>query len=486
MAATWAELDQLRLENLSPVEQSRLLSLMRFHESGGDLETFINETTPKWPSPPHVKGLRELFERSRYGRVQALISMPPRHAKTVTIQHGLAWLMKVSPATEHAYVTSVADMAWRKSRGIQRIAVDAGVGIVGRAADYWNTELGGGLLATSIGGSYIGQGTTGVQVFDDPYKGLKDAESPVTRQSVWDFYDGTARNRVEPGGSRIVQHTRWHPDDLIGKLIQIEGKDWEVINYPAVEGFSEEAYTAYRQGHVGIEQIGKPLWPDIWPLEELVPFMAQKHTWWALFMGSPRLRGARMFEEPARFDLDTFNINGCRACIAVDPAATGSTRADYSAIVTMAIQGYGQQSIAYILDVQRLQVPVPQLVRVLRDIQARRRLLIVAEAVGGFKAVPQSLRDQDPNLGIVEITPTSDKFIRAIPLSAAWNEGRVRVPLRASWDIDAFLAEFRRFTGVGDAEDDQVDATAHGWNALYKEFEVPRQGSRRGAELPFA
>jgi predicted phage terminase large subunit-like protein len=99
--------------------------------------------------------------------------------------------------------------------------------------------------------------------------------------------------------------------------------------------------------------------------------------------------------------------------------------------------------------------------------QTRRRLLLVCEAVAGFKAVPQMLRDIDPTLRIHEIAPSQDKFLRAQPLAAAWNDDRVLVPENAPW-VDEYLTEFEAFTGVDDDEDDQVDATAHLFNALYR------------------
>ncbi len=78
------------------------------------------------------------------------------------------------------------------------------------------------------------------------------------------------------------------------------------------------------------------------------------------------------------------------------------------------------------------------------------------EAVGGFKAVPQMLRVQDPNLDVVDITPIGDKFTRALPVAAAWRDGRVRLPGAASW-LEDFLDEVKIFTGLKDIHDDQVD-----------------------------
>jgi predicted phage terminase large subunit-like protein len=474
---------------LSPEEEAEYHALLEAQYDVEPLGDFIGRISPKWPSPSHVAPLRRLIERSRTEEVNALISFPPRFVKTITIQHAIAWLLANAPASQHAYVTSAQRLAQSKSRTMQRLTLSAGVELASRSVDEWTTAAGGGLLATSIGGQYVGMGTTGLQIVDDPYSGPEAAESPVQREAVWDWYQGVAHNRVEPGGSRVINHTRWHPDDLIGRLLKEEGRvgeggRWEEINVPAVLGFSEEGLELHRAGKADISAIGRAVWPEYWPLERLLAAMKYKHFWWALYMGSPRVRGMKLFNEPARFDLSEFSWHGRRGCIAIDPAATKKTRADHSAIAVMAMEGRGDDTESWVVDMKRGQWSIPELVRRARDVQLRYGLVIVVEAVGGFKSVPQMLHDVDPSLRIVEVSPSQDKFLRAQPVSAAWNDGRVYVPTLAPW-VDEYLSEMGAFTGVADAEDDQVDSTAHGFNALYQAGVEPERGERLGIELPF-
>lgn len=472
---------------LAAAEEAELAALLERQDGVEPLADFIGRMTPRFPAPAHVEPLRDLFERARRRPVKALISWPPRHCKTQTIKPGLAWYLADAPSTRNAYISYGADRAEKESRGIQRLAKQAGVRLANEAVSNWTTTSGepaGGLVAVGIGGPYTGEGTTGIQVIDDPYKNSEEAESTIQRNKVWDWFDSVARTRAEPGCSQIICHTRWHPDDLIGKLLREEPGEWEHLNFPAVEGFSEEAYQAFRRGEGPIDAIGKALWPEFWPLKELLPFMRNKHFWWALYMGSPRIRGARCFEgEVARFGLADFSIIGFRAAIGCDPAGTKKNRADHSAIVVGAMTGYGDQSKLYVLDALRMQEQIPTVVRRLRDVQTQRNLLIVCEAVAGFKAVPQMLKDIDPRLRIHEISPTQDKFLRAQPLADAWNEGRVLVPEKAPW-VNEYLTEFERFTGVDDDEDDQVDATAHLWNALYRPAPKPRS-AKPASYVPF-
>ena len=107
-----------------------------------------------------------------------------------------------------------------------------------------------------------------------------------------------------------------------------------------------------------------------------------------------------------------------------------------------------------------MQVEVPALARELRGLQLAWGCPVGVEAVGGFKAVPQMLRQIDRGLRVIELQPRGSKFTRAQTAVAAWNDGRIRVPLQAPW-VAPFLREVQAFTGVGDEHDDQVDALAH-------------------------
>jgi predicted phage terminase large subunit-like protein len=109
---------------------------------------------------------------------------------------------------------------------------------------------------------------------------------------------------------------------------------------------------------------------------------------------------------------------------------------------------------------------IPKLVTKLVEVQAAWNADVIIEAFGGFKGVPQSLRAINPKLRIEEITPQGDKLTRALPVAAAWNNGRVRVPKHAPW-LNDFMYEVMSFTGTKeDVHDDQVDALAHAYNSL--------------------
>ena len=321
------------------------------------------------------------------------------------------------------------------------------------------------------GTALTGQGVTGLLVVDDAFKGREDADSALVRNKVWEWFGQVAFTRLE-GASAIVVGTRWHGDDLVGRL-EASG-EWEVLNLPAI---AEESDPFGRAP-------GEVLWPERYPLDELEAIRRQIGEWSfaALYEGRPRPRGASVFGEPTYYDPQTWTPSGARVIIGADPAASERTSADYSVAVVLAVEGRADRAIGRMVDMYRGQVTIPTFAQELRRLSAKWwNASIAVEAVGGFKAVPQLLRTVDPLLRITEVKVRGDKFQRAQAVAATWNDGRLLVPTSAPW-LSAFVDELGAFTGVRDRRDDQVDALAHAWNALHA-------GTVRAAHLdrgPFA
>jgi predicted phage terminase large subunit-like protein len=134
----------------------------------------------------------------------------------------------------------------------------------------------------------------------------------------------------------------------------------------------------------------------------------------------------------------------------------------------MAYRNKGPKMRARIINVYRKQVEIPTLVRDLRAFVTKHwGAKVAVEAIGAFKAVPQLLREQDPTIRLIEVNALmGDKFMRAQGLAAAWNQGRVEVPQGSPPWLKPYLSEMQDFTGLGDAEDDQVDGSTLAWNCV--------------------
>ncbi len=249
--------------------------------AGLSLYDFVPRVSPAFTAPRHLAPLVDLLDRVEREPVRACVSVPPRHSKTETVMHGVARFLARHPERTVAYVSYAADIARSKSRQLRDYAGRAGVTLRedSSALHEWRTPQGGGLLATGIGGPLTGHGVA-LLVIDDPFKNRQDADSPTVRENVAQWFTSTAMTRVEPGGSVLVVHTRWHRDDLIGRLSRDEDVAWQVVNLPALD--AHEA----------------ALWPERWSRAALLSRRAEvgEHDWQSLYQGHPVARKGRIYE----------------------------------------------------------------------------------------------------------------------------------------------------------------------------------------------
>ncbi len=447
------------LSAVSDADLPRAVELAQRIYGGEGLRDFIARMSPHLPPPRHYAPILAKLEEARQYPVKLGFSMPPRHGKTTLIQHAIPWWLTHFPADTCAYASYSDRQAWSKSRIIRKIAENAGIRLAADAANLaeWRTRAGGGLLSGGAGSGLTGQGISGIMVVDDPFKNPEEANSQIIRDKIGDWFEAVVSTRDE-GMSTIVFHTRWHADDLIGRLLADE--DFEIINLPALA----------EEGDILGREVGEPLWAD----RGLPGFTKeglekrQKRNPWvfaALYQGRPRPRGDTIFGEPHYYDPATTKFEGCRYVLAADPAASEKTAADFSAAVVLSVMGSGDEMKAYVRHVYRAQVSVPQFANDLLGLQEKfGKTRINIEAVGAFKAIPQMLKAIRPNLRVTEIQPLGDKLLRAQPAAAAWNASRLLVPNDSPPWLEDFLDELAKFTGVRDAHDDQVDALAHAWN----------------------
>lgn len=446
---------RLDLDRLTPQQLAELHALLAHERDAEGLERFIVRVAPHQPPPKHIRAFVAELERAREGPIRLCVSMPPGHAKSITLFRAFCWWMQeVAPADMNAYATYNEKFALSQSRKIQRVAEAAGIEFEGGQGE-WHTAQGGGLIAVGREGGLVGRRIHGLLVVDDIFKDRIEANSALIRQNVYDWFREVAETRLE-NASVIVVQTRWHEDDLIGRLA--ETGEYKVINFPAL---------AEENDPLGRTE-GEALWPDLYPKEFLEKKRADAYAFAALYQGRPRPRGKNIFGPAHYFDRKTTDLNGCVAIVGADPAASEKTSADWSVAVALAVRRGRtiDDHQVYVLGVYRAQVSVPQFARDLRAFQVNHwNAPVAVESVGGFKSVPQILREQAPGINVTEIHPAGDKFLRAQPLAAAWNSGRVFVPMDAPW-VEAFVNELQAFTGVKDVHDDQVDAASHAFNFI--------------------
>lgn len=425
------------------------------------LADFIGRMTPKHaPVPPHLQRVVEIIERTRDEEVFAAISMPPRFGKTVTLAHGLAWRILYDPACLNIYAAFGADLSLQTSRLVRRLVRAAGMPLSeeAQAAHDWRTVYQGGLKATSVGGDITGRGCNGgLIVADDLVKGRAEAESKLVRDRAWDWLRDDLLTRLEPGASVIVNMTRWHEDDVIGRLKRDPlGRQWIHIELPAVVGDDGEPADEHEDADA------RALWPGVYPLDRLAPIRAGgEHGWWSLYQQRPFPRGGSMFKR-AWFGVVEAAPAGGHAVRGWDLAATKDGDGAATAGVKIREVG-GRYYVEHVAWLRGAPHEVEQ--------------LIVATAQQDGRDVVQDL-PQDPGQAgksqraylasklagfAARFSPeTGSKEMRAEPLAAQAGAGNVAL-VRGHWN-EEFLDEIEAFP-VGRLKD-RVDAASRAFAAL--------------------
>lgn len=168
-----------------------------------------------------------------------IISMPPQEGKSTRAAKDFPiWALTQNPDTRIFSASYSQRLAERNGRAIRNAIIshpDLGLTIAdGNSAvsDWRLQDHVGGVYSTSVGGSGSGQ-PADLVIIDDPIKDRKEADSATYRENVWDWYTDVVVARLAPGTSVVVILTRWHDDDLAGRLLKQEDSDWVFLNIPA-------------------------------------------------------------------------------------------------------------------------------------------------------------------------------------------------------------------------------------------------------------
>lgn len=276
---------------LSPAAAAKELLARR--EARVSLIGFTRYTFPRFQPGDHHKRIAEALERVERGECRRLmIFAPPRHTKSELASRRFpAWFMGRNPDKQIITCTYSGEFATDFGREVREIvagdeyqALFPGVELAedSKAKGRWHTTAGGVYVAVGVGGPITGRGAH-LALIDDPIKNRQDADSEVVRESVWKWYTSTLRTRLMPGGAIVLVLTRWHEDDLAGRLLNASGnggEKWEVVNLPAVSD----------EGHA--------LWPEWYPLPELNAIKAAvgPRDWLALYQQKPTAEDGTFFK----------------------------------------------------------------------------------------------------------------------------------------------------------------------------------------------
>lgn len=239
----------------------------------------------------------EAVERSEIDRLMVL--MPPGSAKSTYASVLFPpWFMGRNPQAGVLGASNTSDLAEhfsKRSRNLVasdafRNVFDFGVSEDGQAASNWTTEAGGEFFAAGVGGAIAGR-RADLGLIDDPIRNREEADSDRIREKQWNWYVHDFLPRLKPGARQILIQTRWHEDDLGGRILERETNRWVVVKLPMVATASDP---------LGREP-GERLWPE-WFTPEMVEQAKLDHRAWnSLYQQDPAP------EEGDFFQRDDFN-----------------------------------------------------------------------------------------------------------------------------------------------------------------------------------
>jgi len=246
------------------------------------LLSFTEFTNPAYQRASHHEMIASALERAERGEIDRLmIFMPPRHGKSeLASKRFPAWCLGRKPNSQVIAASYNSDLASDFGRNVRNIVgspefegVFPGVTLAAdsQAANRMNTNHGGAYVAAGVGTAITGRGAD-IALIDDPFKDREEADSERRRELVWDWYRSTLYTRLMPNAAIVLIQTRWHEDDLAGRLLAHEGDQWTVLDLPA------------------INTAGEALWPEWYDVDALARIKASigPREWSALYQQQPQ------------------------------------------------------------------------------------------------------------------------------------------------------------------------------------------------------
>lgn len=408
-----------------------------------------------------------------------MIFAPPQHGKSelISVRLPAFWLGR-RPDDPVILASYAADLAESKSRQARQI-VEGGEfqalfpGIAtrrdSRAVNQWQIAGRRGFLkAVGIGGPVTGHGAL-LGVIDDPFENWEQAQSLTHRNRVWDWYRGTFRTRIWEGGAIILIMTRWHEDDLAGRLLAQDAGAWRVLRLPALAETQAERDANNAKLHLGVglpdplgRAPGEALSPRRFSPAALAALRADVGSlvWSAEYQGAPTLPEGGMFKRHWLPIVDAAPAVG-KTIRYWDKAGSGGA-GDYSAGVKLR----ATDGVYYVLDVVRGQWTSGQRNRVMEQTAqldgAETAIWVEQEPGSGGKESAEISIKLLAGFTIHREPVTGEKWVRAMPLAAQAEAGNVKL-VRGAWN-GTFIEELTAFpTGT---HDDQVDGASGAFNKL--------------------
>jgi len=399
------------------------------------------------------------------GNGRLIISAPPRHGKSQLITRTVPiWIHERFGNKEVVLTTYGGELSADFGREVRDTIINNPKILTSRIrrdsskVSNWMTEQGGSMRSIGIGGPITGRGAD-ILLIDDYIKEIKEAYSVTYRDYIWNWFVTTAFTRIEPGGTCIIIATRWHHDDLIGRILRAKDQlgDWEYIRLPA------EAEENDALGRA----VGEPLFPERYPLSALQERKALLGTFFynGMFQQDPRDDTSALTDPTWLKYVDRLPPEDDISFVRVWDLAATADGGDYT---VGSLLGYSRKrQETYICNVVRKQLSPG-------SVEAQVRATALADGVNtkiyieqepgsaGKSLIHMYKQTVLPEYDVEEVPVVTNKLVRAQPFLAACEAGRVYL-LKGTWNA-AFVDEFTSFPHGHN--DDQIDTVGAGYEKL--------------------
>ena len=421
-----------------------------------DFASFIDPAAKRWYRAKHLRLIADVLEQVERGEVnRVIISVPPRHWKSSLASEKFpAWYLGRNNSNAVILCSYALSLAEKFSRSVRETIVtntryarlfDVKLKRDSNRADDWSltSAVRSSVRAVGVGGGITGHGAQLILI-DDPIADYEAAQSETQRDNLWEWYRQVLRTRLEPGGAIVLIQTRWHEDDLAGRLIRAEeeegGERWHVVNLPAQAGD------------------GSYLWEDRYSAGDYAAIRSAvgDYAWNSLYQGAPKQVEGNLIKRGWFEYVEGLPV-GCKWQVrAWDVAFSEKQTQKHDPDYTATVAGCKYKGILYLGE--------PRLFR--KGIEGIATEIVTSKYAEpgvrygmGRVAIKAAIMDamNKAGLALVEYEENTDKIARA----SAWmnwaSTGRVML-VGGEKDWEAFLGQWVAFPNG--AHDDAVDAVS--------------------------
>jgi predicted phage terminase large subunit-like protein len=410
------------------------------------LEAFCGRMDDQFVAYRHTKAVIDVLEALTAREIdRAMVFMPPRHGKShMCSERYPAYLLGRNPREKIMLVAYGADLAQGFSRRVRNLVSsdrwpfrDVRVSMDHSAVGSWSTTSGGEMRAAGFGGSLTGAGAS-LLVLDDPIKNIEEANSPLHREKTWECYGSAVRTRMERGCAQLVVLTRWHEDDIAGRILNSgEASRWNVLSLPVF---------AAEQGDALDRAPGEILWPEGPEIPKPSDGVISTRQFSALYLQSPKPAEGDLFRRSWFERRYSVLPSMKRAVIFCDGAWKTGVQHDRSALATWGTDGKDY----YLIDAWAGKVEYPDLKQKVKDYYARWRNIAptlhfcVEDAASGMALVQELKRETA--IPIIGVSVDKSKYTRAESVTPLFESMKCVFPENAAY-FDDFLEEHLAFPG---------------------------------------